>query len=154
MKSCDSHSHQKCVDKLIKQAREICIKNNLRLTPLREKILEIIFQNHKAIKAYDVLKELEKHNISDKPPTIYRALDFFITNKIIHKIHCINSYLVCSHPGMHNDCSLFICEKCNSVEENCDNNISKLIVEDAKNNNFTIKNKNIEILGICQNCQK
>lgn len=151
MNNCKGHS--KCVNETIVKAREICDKNNFNLTELREKILEIIFRDHKPVKAYDVLKELEKEGISDKPPTIYRALDFFIKNKIIHKIHSLNSYFVCSHLGKHSDCHFLICKKCNKIEECCNQKLTNSIKSSSSDNEFFIEDSNVEILGICKNCQ-
>lgn len=149
----DCDSHKKCVSFTVKQVEEICAEKNINLTDLRKRILKVIFKDHKAVKAYDVLKELRKNNISDKPPTIYRALDFFIKNKIIHKIHSLNSYIVCSHLGKHSDCHFLICTNCNKIEECCNENLKSSIKESAQNKDFTIENSNVEIIGICKNCQ-
>lgn len=146
-------THQKCVKNTVEQAKEICLKNGLRLTEMRERILEIIFEDHGAVKAYDVLKKLKNHGISDKPPTIYRALDFFIENKIIHKLHSINSYVVCSHLGVCSDCHFMICKKCNKVEECCGEELAQIITNISKKTGFAIDDSNVELVGLCEGCQ-
>ncbi len=147
------HNHEKCIKTTISKARQICNENNVNLTPLREKILEIIFRDHKPVKAYDVLNELKKHKISNKPPTIYRALDFFIENKIIRKIHSINSYYVhYQHINKNDICHFLICKECNNVQEICDKSLANSILRVGNNNGFKMQNNIIEVLGLCEKC--
>jgi Fur family zinc uptake transcriptional regulator len=150
MTSCKSH--KKCISKTLDEVAEFCKKNSLKLTPLRKKILEIVLKDHKAVKAYDILDELRKDGFSDKPPIVYRVLDFFIEHKIIHKINSLNAFISCEHLDTHKNCSFLICEKCNDVSECCNKKIEKAIKVTNEDNNFILTKANVEIVGICKNC--
>ncbi|MFT6346981.1 MAG: Fur family zinc uptake transcriptional regulator [Myxococcota bacterium] len=150
MTSCNNHN--KCVEDGFKKAEEICGKNDLRFTNLRQKVFSIILQNHQPSKAYDILSILQKEDASAKPSTIYRTLDFLLECGLIHKLHISNSYVTCSHPLKHNKCSFLICNKCNEVQECCDKKLSNELMEISLKNNFHIEDAMVEIRGICSSC--
>jgi Fur family zinc uptake transcriptional regulator len=150
MISCSDHN--KCVSDSFEQAKEICNKNGLRFTDLRQKIFSIILQNHQPSKAYDVLGILQKEDFSAKPATIYRALDFLLECGLIHKLHISNSYVVCSHPLRHNRCFFLICNKCDEAQECCDKGLSVELDKIGSKNNFHVEYVAVEIRGICNSC--
>lgn len=152
MKNCKAH--KSCMKDKMQEIEELFAKNSLILTPLRQKILEIIFRDHGAIKAYDILDELRKEGFSDKPPTVYRVLDFLLQNQIVHKLSSINSYIICSHLTKHKDCYFLICNKCETVVECCNKYLSKIIDKTANDNKFNVEKTIVEISGICKSCQK
>ena len=139
-----------CTKENIKAIKEICSKNNINLTEQREKVLQIILDNPAPSKAYDILAKLKEAKM--QPPVVYRALDFLMQNKLVHKINSLNSYIGCPHPGKHKDCYLFICSKCEGVSECCDSNLSSAINIAAKKIGFDKKEAIIEIRGTCKNC--
>lgn len=49
------HNHKNCVAQALSDARTICQDENARLTPIRERVLELIWQSHKPLGAYDIL---------------------------------------------------------------------------------------------------
>lgn len=49
----------------------------MRLTPQRLEVLRLMSLQQGAISAYDLLDLLRETEPQAKPPTIYRALDFF-----------------------------------------------------------------------------
>jgi Fur family zinc uptake transcriptional regulator len=125
------------------------LPKSVRLTPLRKKVLDIISQSHKALKAYDILEILRKEGFNDKPPTIYRALDFLIENAAVYKLNIINSYCASFNKKDGIFCFL-ICEKCFEVEQYQNPNLNEEITKIIKNK--TIKNIALEITHICKNC--
>ena len=87
MSNCSDHNL--CIDAALTEAQKICDQKNIRFTDLRRTVLKIIWQNHKAIKAYDILDQISGMDFSAKPPTVYRALDFLLENGFIHKINSL-----------------------------------------------------------------
>ena len=65
-----------CVEDAIAKAELVCSNRNERFTALRKKVLELVWANHKPIKAYDLLQLLADVHERPAPPTVYRALDF------------------------------------------------------------------------------
>jgi Fur family zinc uptake transcriptional regulator len=150
MKNCESHKN--CVEDAIKIAEEVCKKQKVKFTNQRKKVLELLWQNHKPVKAYDLLKSLNKAD-SIQPPIVYRALDFLLENGLAHKINSLNSYIGCSHPLKHKNCYFLICLECKEISECCDRELDHLIEKITDKNKFQLQKSILEISGICKNCQ-
>jgi Fur family zinc uptake transcriptional regulator len=150
MTSCNDHN--KCTQDAFEMAQEICIKQDLRFTDLRQKVFSIILQNHQPSKAYDILNILQKEDSSAKPATVYRTLDFLLEYGLIHKLHISNSYVTCSHPLKHKRCSFLICNKCSEVRECCDKDLTNQLEKIGSKNDFKIEDATVEIRGICNAC--
>lgn len=148
----NKHNHSKCIESGIKQAEEICLKLNVKFTKLRKKVLELIWESHKPIKAYEILERLKQDEKIGQPITVYRILDFFLEIKMIHKIESQNAFLACSHPGAAHNCYFLICKKCNNITEACKDDLTSKLQSIASNNSFIIHDFTIEIQGICSNC--
>ena len=68
------------------QIIKICKQNKWRLTEPRLEVLRIISLSKNPIKAYDILKKLANKIKNPKPPTAYRAIQFWQKHKFIHRI--------------------------------------------------------------------
>ena len=78
----------------------------LRLTPVRARVLGLVADAGKPVKAYDLLEQIRVANSADgegagaaAPPTVYRALDFLLANGFIHKLESVNAFVACHHPS-------------------------------------------------------
>ncbi|MEM7070207.1 MAG: Fur family transcriptional regulator [Pseudomonadota bacterium] len=145
--------HQSCMDNALQKADLICRQRNLRFTNLRRKVLQMIWADHHPSKAYELLDKLKK-DISAKPPTIYRALNFLMENGLIHKLNSLNAYIGCAHPLKHHECYFLICNICKNIEECYDHKLSKAIVNATYKNKFYLDSTVLEINGKCQKCIK
>ncbi len=146
------HKHQDCLQSALKAAKQHCDLSGLRLTPLRQKVLELVWQSHEPVKAYDVLDHLKQEQFSSAPPTVYRSLDFLQEQGLVHKIESLNAYVGCGNPEEVHTGQFFICRECGSVAELDDADISNLIKKKADRFGFKIDNEMIEIKGRCQEC--
>lgn len=144
--------HQICIDKALTNANKICHDNGLRFTKIRQKVLHIILQKLQPIKAYDILDILKKEDSTAKPATVYRALDFLLENRFIHKLYSLNSYIACYHPLNYHQCYFLICNKCNEVKEYCNADLTKELKKIDQNSNFKAENIMVEVHGICSSC--
>ena len=143
----------KDIELSVSKVTEFCKKNNLDFTAIRKKVFEIILKYKKPIKAYKILEDLG--GIDEKishPPTVYRAIDFLINNGFVHKLNSINSYVGCFHPNIHKECYFLICKKCNIYKECCNADLTNKIFKTAEQNNFTVSNTTLEIVGHCLDC--
>ena len=144
--------HQNCIDSALEKAEAICDKNGSSLTTLRKRVLELIWAEHKPMKAYDLLNELQKEDPSAKPPTIYRTLDFLQENGLVHKIHRLNAYVGCVDPNEGRPSFFLICTKCHNVAESHDESYYKLIKNISKTHQFNPHETSFEIEGLCIQC--
>ncbi len=131
----------------------LCQQRGVRLTPQRLTVLELIVSHQGAISAYDLLDQLRKIEPQAKPPTIYRALDFLVTQGFVHKVESINSYISCCVIGEHAHFSqLFICRTCDDVIECHDANITEQLKKYANKIGFSVDNHIVETHGTCKTC--
>ena len=148
------HNHDGCIQSAVNHAISICSAKGTQFTELRKKVLECIWKNHEAVKAYDILEALESENYKNpKPPTVYRTLDFLQDLGLIHRLESLNAFVGCPTPGKKHQGGFLICQTCGSVEE-----INAMFIENELNNTITIKGfvpyqTTLEIHGLCLNCQ-
>lgn len=146
-----SHNHQHCIETALQQAEEICAQNSARLTRLRRRVLELVWQSHHPVKAYDLLASIGESG-SATPPTVYRALDFLQANGLVHKINGLNAYIGCQHPGEKHDCAFLICTQCHTIAECCTHSIRAELKKTADAQQFAISKSHVEIYGCCASC--
>src|SRR5690606_9768433 len=113
----DDHDHAACIDAALDRAAELCARRGARLTRLRRRVLELVWQGHAAVKAYDLLAELERKGASAKPPTVYRALDFLMAHGLVHRLESLNSYVGCPQPDAPHAGQFLICDSCGTGRE-------------------------------------
>jgi Fur family zinc uptake transcriptional regulator len=125
----------------------------LKLTSMRKEVLFILWGAKKPLKAYEILENLSKVKLNSQPPSIYRALNFFVTKGIVHKIESIQSYTLCSEPLKHLYSEvLMVCSLCHQVTEVYDPQVQEMFLKLAKIKNFDLKQDIIELKGTCQQC--
>ena len=148
------HRHTLCIKNALARANKICTEKQVRLTPIRSKVLELIWQSHKPIKAYDLLAQLSNHNHIEKPPTVYRALEFLLDNQLIHKIESSNTYIGCEFDHKCGDTQFFICDQCDEVKEVQESKLDQTLLETSQKQGFIPHQTHVEIHGICAQCAK
>ena len=150
MTSFKIHDHSICSDRYKASIKKYCYQNNLELTPLRQKVFEILIRGHKPLGAYEILDVLSEEGFSSSPPIAYRVLDFLIEKGLVHKIQGLNSFIACAYAGCAHIPAFVICRNCDNVAEvKGEESFPK-----ASNSSldFKIENAMIEILGICSTC--
>ncbi len=147
------HNHQHCIDSAIATARTLCRQRGVKLTPLREGVLKLVWQSHKPLGAYALMGLLEKvitRRVA--PPTVYRALDFLTQEHLIHKIHSLNAFVGCPEPEQQHQTHFLICQHCHQTLECGTTELKTAIQNSAQNAGFVIEEEAVEILGTCPNC--
>ena len=146
------HQHASCISDALRAAEKTCKERGLRLTPIRRRVLELVWASHEPVKAYDILDILRSERDSAAPPTVYRALEFLLGEGLVHKIESLNAYVGCGEPG-HADAGQFlICAECGEVAELDDLELAKLIQQKAQQMGFAIEEQVVEIKGSCAEC--
>ena len=146
------HNHEICVSEALAAAERLCAKHSVRLTELRRKVLELVWSSHKPLGAYEILEMLQEERGGGAPPTVYRALDFLIVHKLIHRIESLNAYVGCASPN-HISCGQFlICEKCGTTAELEDDALARKIDDRAEQLGFQVLNQVVEVSGVCRDC--
>jgi len=146
------------IDKLLEEAYHLLKERNVRMTPQRKAILEILYQHrghHLEIEDIHRLLAVRKDG-ADKPglATVYRAIELFQKIGLVSRLPMENSparYELISPrvPGHHH----LICLGCGRVEEIDDrlvNDLRKRVLEDK---DFMMAERQIKIYGYCSRCR-
>ena len=135
-------------------AEKLCAARGLRFTPLRRRVLELVWSSHKPVGAYALLDQLRDEDLGSAPPTIYRALDFLIEHGLIHRIERMNAFVGCSHPGESHRGFFLICSECGNAEELQSDGLSDTIAASAGRRGFAARDMTLEVTGVCGDCRR
>lgn len=146
------HNHDACIADALADAKSICQRHNARLTAARERVLELIWQSHRPLGAYDVLAMLARDGHNAAPPTVYRALDFLQQYGLVHRIASLNAFVGCAHAGISHQGMFLICQRCSNVLELAAPAVSEAIDNAASEVCFRPDNVTVEVSGFCPAC--
>lgn len=146
------HDHGACIESALGQAEALCRERGARLTPLRRRVLEIIWESHTPLGAYDALERLNVSGERNAPPTVYRALDFLMKHGLIHRIESMNAFVGCAMSADSHKALFFICRDCGNVAETHSEEIGEVIEASATRAGFLVETPIMEISGRCLEC--
>jgi Fur family transcriptional regulator, zinc uptake regulator len=175
-----AHDHSLCTHQALEHAVSLCLARGERLTALRKRVLELIWQHeHRPIGAYELIDKLRQERKNTvAPPTVYRSLDFLLAQGLIHRLDSCNAYIGCHHKlkglsfgderenldkaaldaakrqSAHALGTCFLlCDSCEQVEELEDPLLNQALNNCAARHRFHISGRTIELHGQCQACQ-
>jgi Fur family zinc uptake transcriptional regulator len=154
MRAFAKHNHRACCRRAIGDVQRLCQENGARLTPVRQRVLELLWENHQPVSAYDMLDRLRDEGLGSQPPVIYRALDFLIEQGFAHKLPKLNAYVGCDRPGDDHPVQFLICTSCDQVAELQEATVNRALRKAASKNQFILTSAVLEIVGTCPSCQE
>lgn len=140
--------------RVIEEVEQRCARDQLRLTPTRRRVLELVLQADGPVKAYDLLEQLKSRQPNAAPPTVYRALEFLLENHFIHRLETLNAFVSCFHPRHRHQGQFLICEDCGAVRELAENRLSSDLARLAREADFVPKHQVLEVYGTCSDCRR
>lgn len=150
-----THANTPCspqeIDAFLTEAETLVQEKGQKLTPIRRRVLQLLFESDEPSKAYDLLANLDGEGAA-KPPTVYRALDFLQEMGLAHKIESLNAYVACGHASHAHSAVFLICEACGGAEELHAVNTSHAIEEETRAAGFKVQSAVIEARGVCRKC--
>jgi len=146
------HDHAGCQSKALKTAEHLCLERGVRLTQIRREVLELIWESHRAVKAYDLLERIKPIERTAKPATVYRALEFLLEQGLIHRVESLNAFVGCNCSERRHEQLLLICKHCREVEERPAERVMEAVDHELQQAGFTFHRKSIEIHGLCAQC--
>lgn len=151
---CHHHDHNHCMQDALSRADRMCAENGARLTTLRRRVLELVWESHRPLGAYELLDRLTAEGHKPAPPTVYRALDFLQEQRLVHRIASRNAFIGCNQPeGAHNGYFL-LCTACGNASEMTETPaIDAAIQRAAGQSGFHIDDRMLEVTGLCRDCQ-
>ncbi len=151
--ACSEHDHHQCVSEALTSAHRLCEERGVRLTSLRQQVLELIWQNHKPLGAYqlmDMLSAASTRRVA--PPTVYRALDFLLEQGLVHRINGLNAFIGCPSPDRRHHSHFLICRHCGVAVELDAGALTMNIQLAAREAGFTVESHSVEVMGTCPGC--
>jgi Fur family zinc uptake transcriptional regulator len=146
------HDHDRCARGALDEAARVCTARGARLTPIRRRVLELIWRSHAPIGAYDLLAALAGDGRRAAPPTIYRALDFLQQHGLVHRIASLNAFVGCPSPARRHVGQFLICGQCGNAAEIDDAGIARAIARSTGGLGFAVDRVAVEISGRCLTC--
>jgi len=105
------------------------------------------------IGAYTLLAELQRERGKLGPPTVYRALDFLLAGKLIHKIESVSAFIACGDVEHPHESQFMICDDCGATEELRDDEIVQSLRRLGEGRGFAVERQVIEARGLCPACR-
>ncbi len=134
-------------------AMSLCGARGVQLTTLRRQILELLWESGQPTGAYELIEVLKLRNSRPVgPPTVYRALEFLMSQGFVSKIESHNAYVPCAHPERRQDCLFFICGDCGASVELADPRIEQLLAKMAADLGYRVTRRVVEVEGTCASC--
>lgn len=150
--ACGHAQHRHCRHEALAAAEAVCRARGEKLTDTRRRVLELIWNSHQPLGAYAILDLLADGGRKPAPPTVYRALDFLLEQKLIHRLDSLNAFVGCTHPGEAHRGQFLICRACGVAQEMADDGIDAAIARAAATAGFTVEREAVEVVGLCGRC--
>ena len=141
------------IERALLRAQQLCAAHGGRLTPIRRRVLELILAADQPIGAYALLAALQSERGKIGPPTVYRALDFLLLHKLVHKIESVSAFVACHDVEHPHESQFMICDDCGAAEELQDEAIVRSLRRLGEDRGFAIGRQVIEARGLCPTCR-
>ena len=141
------------IESALSRAQVICKMRGARLTPVRRRVLELILSSDQPTGAYALLAELRRGRGKLGPPTVYRALEFLLANKLIHKVETSSAFIACGDIEHPHESQFMICDDCGATEELRDDEIVQSLRRLGEGRGFAVERQIIEARGLCPACR-
>ena len=140
-------------------AEQKCIQGGIRFTKRRKQVLSVLIQADAALSAYEIAERCNAGSDSSMPAmSVYRILDLFQEQNLIHKLDIANKYVCCAHISCsheHDNSQFLICGSCRHVEEiSLSDDAVQALQAAASAAGFDAISPQLEIKGRCSRCEQ
>lgn len=147
------HDHDACIAGAMDVIAAHCRAEGFRMTPLRRRVLEILLDKHRAMRACDILDILRDEGLGTKPPEVYRALGFLTGLGVVHRIEQLNAFIACAWPEEAHAPVFLICRSCGAVTETRAETPRDAPGHTVPQSGSSTERTQIEVEGLCPRCQ-
>ncbi len=148
------HDHGQCVSGALARVEKLCTEKGLRLTPLRRNVMQALAESHVPLGAYEIVERLAAKGDRTPAMSVYRVLDFLVSEGLAHRIESRNAFLACGHVHEDGDVVVFlICEACGATQEVASHAIGRDLAWAARSAGFAPRQRVLEVAGACARCR-
>lgn len=146
-------------NRTLQNADAHCRDAGVKLTTKRKRTLELLLANEAPISAYELIDQYQhRYGESLTAMSAYRMLNFLVAETLAHKLHSINKYTACEHidcDHAHELPQFLICDNCNTVAEvGIKKQTLQKLREGVASAGFALNNQQLELRGLCNNCNQ
>ena len=140
-------------------AEQKCLQEGIRFTKRRKQVLSVLIEANAALSAYEIAERCNAGSDSNMPAmSVYRILDLFQEQNLIHKLEIANKYVCCAHISCsheHDNSQFLICGSCRHVEEiSLSDDAVQALQSAASAAGFDAISPQLEIKGRCSQCEQ
>ena len=140
-------------------AEQKCLHQGIKFTNRRKQVLSVLIEADVALSAYEIAERCNAGSDSNMPAmSVYRILDLFQEQNLIHKLDIANKYVCCAHISCtheHNNSQFLICGSCRHVEEiSLSDDAVQALQNAASAAGFNAISPQLEIKGRCSRCEQ
>ena len=146
-------------ESVVSAAEQKCIQEGIRFTKRRKQVLSVMIEADVALSAYEIAERCNAGSDSKMPAmSVYRILDLFQEQNLIHKLDLANKYVCCAHISCsheHDSSQFLICGSCRHVEEiSLSDEAVQALQTAASAAGFNAISPQLEIKGRCVRCEQ
>ena len=128
-------------------------RKGFRITKGREALVEILCKRPRPLSALEVQRELTRRGLTINKTTVYRELDFLVTQGFATRIDLLDGQkrYEQAQPGHHHH---LVCTGCRSITciDMC-SGLGALERQIQSSHKFVVRDHVLEFFGICVNCR-
>lgn len=132
----------------VHHARTISDAAGARFTRIREHVYRALLLASQPVGAYDILETLDGVG-AQKPPTVYRALDWLIDMGLAHRIATVSKYVATPIQTPEQPIAYLLCRECGQAETIDAGPLAESLHQAVRDTGFCNEDTVIEITGLC-----
>ncbi len=125
-----------------------------RITQTRRAVLGIFFSSHIPLTVQEILKGLERKKLTVNKTTVYRELEFLLSEKLIEEIQFGSEQMKRYELALGSHHHHIQCIECGAV---ADVDMPQELIAASKHikkqTGFRVLDHSLEFVGVCKNCQ-
>lgn len=137
----------------LEKLKQVLVKEGLRFTCQREEVWKEILSSNEHRDADEIYHSLRKKAVSVSRATVYRTIDVLVKNNMVRKLDVGIGPNKFEHKMGIKHHDHIICMQCGKIEEFVVNQIEKLQKKVAEEYGFKLGRHNLQLFGICKDCQ-
>ena len=137
----------------LEAAASLCARRGQRFTTQRRAVFELVLLASGPVTAYELLERLRVASPGATPATVYRALEFLMTARLVQKVESLSACIPCIDDDHHDHAAqFFICAVCGNVAEIEDQAVARALAHLASQLGFRVTASMVEVSGTCAAC--
>jgi len=141
-------------EKAIERFNTFLQRSGLKVTKERAALVREIFGTRYHFDADELLEKLKTRGVKSSRATVYRTLELLVRSGVVRRVHLGEDHYHYEWVGKGSHHDHLVCTTCGAVIEFHDPELETRQWEICKRNNFQPTFHNLQILGVCQRCQK